>query len=382
MSFAKAPATVELPSPTIVANKTFVVTLRMGNEWRREKGITAENVMHAAQPMHVVVAESPTKERVRMCPKCGSEGRDVATLSLSPRCVFGPISDPDGTERFVFDLCRMSCTSTRVHFRSAISLAFDFGTDLVVVSEPFEVISKPSKKGQCAGKRALQKKRALAKARAAAQLPPADTTPEPPPEKKHEDIFFPPLAPTPAPVIPSFELDVGLPEFPAPSIPASSDTPISNSSTEVEPLWALSFLPRFKAISPAFPQTSANMYVTIWVFTSTATDDTIDQRFKNIQAALKLDPFFVAYECNKIGCPGTCSFPPFLFFSFLVPHALTLPSFDPIQGTSLRLPFSVTQRPRLAFMSNSFNPSSTIRITTSFTPSASALLMSDTTDEH
>jgi hypothetical protein len=133
----------------VIANKAFVVRVVMDAAWRRAHGIGAEDVMRAAQPMRVVVVESARRERIASCPKCGRNGaREIVVMALSPRCVFGPCPVPSSggaLEVFTFDACRVTCTSSRVHIRSALALAFDIrGLRETVLSEPFEVVSKPS----------------------------------------------------------------------------------------------------------------------------------------------------------------------------------------------------------------------------------------------
>jgi hypothetical protein len=140
---------IELSETTLVQNRAFTVTILMRQSFREQRRITPDDIVRATQPTQVLIVQSPTGERIESCPRCGMCGaRELVVLETSSPCVFGPALVAQDVERFVFDSCRVTCSSTRIHIRSTLALVLDIaGLDAPLISDPFEVLSKlPTKR--------------------------------------------------------------------------------------------------------------------------------------------------------------------------------------------------------------------------------------------
>ena len=131
----ETPVILTMNTTRVVWNRPFSITLLMNSEWGIENGVGVNEILKTAENIRVLVVDSPTSECVAACSRCSAE---------APIIILGGFTTTTDRkwDAFMWTTCRAQCTSSRLHFRSPLALAFQLPVVGVVFSSPFDIISK------------------------------------------------------------------------------------------------------------------------------------------------------------------------------------------------------------------------------------------------
>lgn len=131
------------------AGRPFSVELWVTAAWRAARGLCVSDVASAALAAQLVLVDapppaSPTAAPVvaASCERCGRRPL-LRVLDSKGSAHVEPVAAEDGVaERFVWDGCRVFCSSSRLHMRSRFAIAFALPGCALLQTAPFHALSK------------------------------------------------------------------------------------------------------------------------------------------------------------------------------------------------------------------------------------------------
>jgi hypothetical protein len=276
---------LQLGTRQTVVGFPFTATITMSAEWRRARGFLPEDILRAGQAAAVVLVDGD-RSLVTSCAKCGgspSSKKRIATLGLSPNRSFGPQPDPEcpGRETFTWDLCKVACTSSRLHFKSRLAIAVQLPGAPLCISESFEALSKPpaatGRRDRTAATRGISMRSAAS------------------PHMAHNTSPTMSMSPTPTPTDATTTTTTGT---------TTAATPM-DSLQQIEVIeYPLAHL-RTALGACVEHRRQAELFVTVRVMATTMSQEFFELLGQRIRGALRVDPSFVNYSWNYV--PDTSS---------------------------------------------------------------------------